>query len=89
MNKKRTAWILCVGLCALVMASRGSPQATSTPEERARWVETTRELEINPLDAGVDQQGELVLRAITDAHDIHVGLCPALLSEFNELKSPY
>jgi hypothetical protein len=43
-------------------------------------------LESNPLDENMSRQGESALKAIGDAHDIHVPLCPSFLSEFNGMK---
>jgi len=69
--------------------SKASAQGTSTPEERAQWVEITHKLESAPLDDSVNKQGEEALKRLSDVHDIHVGLCPALLSEFNGMKYAY
>jgi hypothetical protein len=73
----------------LPTALRTSAQATSTPEERAQWVETTRKLESAPLDDSVSKEGDAALKRLSDVHDIHVPLCPALLGEFNDAKYKY
>jgi hypothetical protein len=72
-----------------VILQRASAQDTSTPEERAQWVEITHKLENSPLDASIDKQGEAALKRLSDVHDIHVPLCPALLNEFNGMKYAY
>jgi hypothetical protein len=64
-------------------------QGTSTPEERAQWVEVTRTLETAPLDDSVNQQVEAALKRLSDVHDVHVPLCSALLGEFNDSKYKY
>jgi hypothetical protein len=91
MSNKQTRCVapLILILCYAVLAPRASTQATSTPEERAQWVETTRRLESSPLDDSVNKQGESALKQVSDAHDIHVPLCPSLLSEFNGMKYAY
>jgi hypothetical protein len=61
-------------------------QDTSTPEERAQWATVTHQLESNPLDDTVNKQGEAAFKRLSDVHDVHVPLCPALLSEFNGMK---
>jgi len=66
-----------------------SGQATSTPEERARWVEITHSLEGSPLDESANKDGEWALNRLSQVHDIHVPLCPALLGEFNDAKYKY
>jgi len=91
MQKKHTAWIsaLVLGLLCTVPPNTASAQGTSTPEERARWAEITHKLESNPLDESVNKDGEWALNRLSDAHDIHVPLCPALLGEFNDAKYKY
>lgn len=89
MQKRRLAWILVLSVLCIVIPQRASAQATSTPEERMQWAETTHKLENAPLDDSVNKQGEGALKQVSDAHDIHVPLCPALLSEFNGMKYTY
>jgi len=76
--------------CLPVLFAQGAAaQATSTPEERSQWVEITRKLESSPLVDNVNKQSEAALKRLSDVHDIHVPLCPALLSEFNGMKYVY
>jgi hypothetical protein len=81
-------WSLVLGLCVAI-PQKAAAQGTSTPEERARWAEITHKLESNPPDEGVNKDGEWALNRLSDAHDIHVPLCPALLGEFNDAKYKY
>ena len=91
MHKKSTAWILTLMLSLVSVATvpKASAQGTSTPEERARWVEITHKLESNPLDESVNKDGEWAFNRLSEVHDIHVPLCPALLGEFNDAKYKY
>ena len=91
MHKKHSAWILTLMLSLLSVATvpKASAQGTSTPEERARWVEITHKLESNPLDESVNKDGEWAFNRLSEVHDIHVPLCPALLGEFNDAKYKY
>jgi hypothetical protein len=91
MQNRRLAWTwsLVLSVLCIVIPQRASAQGTSTPEERTQWVETTHKLENAPLDDNVNKQGEGALKQVSDAHDIHVPLCPALLSEFNGMKYTY
>ena len=82
------AWSLALGLC-VVTPLRAAAQETSTPEERARWVEITHKLESNPLDESVNKDGESALNRLSSVHDVHVPLCPALLGQFNDAKYKY
>ena len=90
MHRKSVIWSWLV-LCCLIalVVQRGAAQATSTPEERTQWVEITHKLESAPLDDSVNKQGETAFRRLSDVHDVHVLLCPALLSEFNGMKYAY
>ena|ERR1700676_2368718 len=91
MSNKRTACIMAfiLSLCCVVLAPEASTQGTSTPEERARWAEITHKLESNPLDESVNKDGEWAFNRLSEAHDIHVPLCPALLGTFNDAKYKY
>ena len=91
MHRKQVFWILVFVLAVLSVKStpKASAQGTSTPEERMRWAEITHKLESNPLDESVNKDGEWALNRLSDAHDIHVPLCPALLGEFNDAKYKY
>jgi hypothetical protein len=81
-------WFLLLWILP-VLAVTASAQDTSTPEERAQWVEITHKLESAPLDDSVNKQGEAAFKRLSDVHDVHVLLCPALLSEFNGMKYAY
>ena len=82
-------WLPTLSFLFLATALRTSAQATSTPEERVQWVETTHKLESSPLDDSVNKQGEAAFKRLSDVHDVHVLLCPALLTEFNGMKYAY
>jgi hypothetical protein len=81
-------WFLVV-VALSVFAATASAQDTSTQEERMQWVEVTHKLESAPLDDSVNKQGEAAFKRLSDVHDVHVLLCPALLSEFNGMKYVY
>src|SRR5882762_1757209 len=91
MHRKHTCWVLVLVLAVFsgALTLKAAAQGTSTPEERARWAEITHKLESNPLDESVNKDGEWALNRLSDAHDIHVPLCPALLGEFNDAKYKY
>ena len=73
----------------LPLALQASAQDSSTPEERAQWIQVKRSLEGSPLDADVDRQGEAALNRLMAVHDIHVPLCQALFNEFRSMKYAY
>lgn len=84
----RIAALAMLGLL-LMAARRLQAQETSTPEERARWTQITHGLETNPLDENMNKDGEWALKRLSEVHDIHVPLCPAILSEFNGMNYAY
>jgi|ERR1700682_5125327 len=83
--------LLNVAAMLLVFAFAVAPgaQETSTPAERARWVEITHKLESKPLDESVDKEGKWAVSRISEVHDFHVLLCAGLLNEFNGMKYRY
>ena len=87
-NVRLAVSVLLSGLFML-MVQNVPAQETSTPEERMQWVEVTHKLESSPLDDSVNKQGEAAFKRLSDVHDVHVLLCPALLSEFNGMKYVY
>ena len=86
MRLNRAVPILFVGLIAAVLTRNTVAQESSTPEERTQWVQVTHKLESAPLDDGVNQQGETALKRLSDVHDVHVPLCPAILSEITDCR---
>ena len=85
---RQASWILVL-ICFVAIVQGAAAQDTSTPEERTQWVEITHKLESDPMDDKVNQQGEATFKRISDVHDVHVLLCPALLNEFNGMKYTY
>ncbi len=88
MRQRYLSWVLAMAVLSTLTA-RVSAQDTSTPEERAQWAAITHQLESSPLDDSVNKQGEAAFKRLSDVRDVHVLLCPALLSEFNGMKYSY
>jgi hypothetical protein len=86
-----TSWISGVVLfgLALVFPGRMLARQTSTPEERAQWVDVTHKLESGPLDDALNRQGETAFKQDSEAHDIHAALCSVLFNEFGGMKYSY
>ena len=89
MRPNHVVSILLLGFVSGGFLRRARAQETSTPEERAQWVEITHKLESNPLDENVNKDAESALNRLSNVHDIHVPLCPVLLREFNDAKYKY
>jgi len=81
--------VFVLAVLSVKSTPKAAAQGTSTAEERTRWAEITHKLESNPLDESVNKDGEWALNRLSDAHDIHVPLCLALLGEFNDAKYKY
>lgn len=88
-NRGACIWVVILICIPSLFAGTSAAQDTSTPEERMQWVEVTHKLESSPLDDSVNKQGEAAFKRLSDVHDVHVLLCPALLSEFNGMKYAY
>jgi hypothetical protein len=71
-----SVWLPALPLLFMATALRTSAQSTSTPEERAQWVETTHKLQSAPLDDSVNKEGEAALKRLSDVHDVHVPGAP-------------
>jgi hypothetical protein len=84
-----SAWLSTLFFLFALASLGTSAQTTSTPEERAQWVDTTHKLETVPLDDNVNKEGDAALKRLSDVHDIHVPLCPPLLNEFSGMKYTY
>ena len=90
MRNRCLRWSVLVLSClSVLIVQRAASQDTATQAERTQWVEATHKLEISPLDDSVNKQGEAAFKRLSDVHDVHVLLCPALLSEFNGMKYAY
>src|SRR5262249_4751554 len=75
---------LLITLLCLTKPFPLSAQGSTTPEQRTRWAEIAHKLESNPMDDSANKDGESALNGLSNAHDIHVPLCPALLGQFND-----
>jgi hypothetical protein len=64
-------------------------QSTSTPEERAKWVQITRKLEVNPLDKDALKDAEWALMRVIDVKDIHVTICGGVMKDLGANKYKY
>jgi hypothetical protein len=76
--------------CVLLSAVQAAPgQATSTPEERARWVQVTRKMEVNPLDKDNVKEAEWALKRVIEVTDIHVVVCGGIVDDLARKKFKY
>jgi PBP1b-binding outer membrane lipoprotein LpoB len=88
-KKSSLVSILPLALLVLVTSPAVLAQATSTPEERAHWVDITHKLESNPLDGALNKEAEKALKRLIEVHDVHVAICGAVFSDLNTAKNKY
>ena len=79
----------------VVAVTVGSAQAgaqqrrPSTPEERARAVQTAKSLQADPLAPNVQQDREWLLKWLIEVPDISVKMCTTFLGDLGDSKSGY
>jgi len=61
----------------------------STPEERARAVQTAKSLQSDPLAPNVQQDREWLLKWLIEVQDISVKMCTTFLGDLGDSKSGY
>lgn len=82
---------LCLFFCISaipVFATQASAQERrpSTPEERARAVQTAKSLQADPLASSIQGDREWLIKWLIDVPDIPVKLCPTFLGDLGDSK---
>lgn len=87
----RRSCISALLVCALFYPGKALPQerGPSTPEERARALEITRQLEQDPLNRALHKDREWLLRWLIEIPDIQVSVCASGLGQFFKSKYKY
>jgi hypothetical protein len=75
------AFLLCMAAVPTVFA-----QSPSTPEDRNRLITLTHKLESNPLDPSLRPEREWAIKWLIEVPDIHVGMCPSILGDYQKYK---
>jgi hypothetical protein len=72
--------LLLVSTIGIVSASLAPLRAqdTSTPEERAHWVETLHTLEAEPTNPAHISAAEAVFKRLIEVKDFHMTICPVI-----------
>ncbi len=80
--RRTTATLLLLSLFSLpALAQTRGP---STPEERAKAIKVTKQLETDPLSATAQDDRKWLVKWIQDVPDITVNICPAILPRVAE-----
>jgi len=76
MSPRRLAILaIAFSLCSVAFAQDST---TSTPEERAHWVEVLHSLEAQPTNPANVSAGEAVFKRLIEVKDFHMTICPVI-----------
>src|SRR4051812_14374512 len=83
--------VIAVLLALAAFSTHASAQqrGPSTPEERARAVQTAKSLETDPLAPNIEKDREWLIKWLIEIPDISVKLCANLLGDLGESKNGY
>jgi hypothetical protein len=78
-----------VAVAVLSTLAGAQQRGPSTPEERARAVQTAKSLQSDPLAPNVQQDREWLLKWLIEVPDISVKMCTTFLGDLGDSKSGY
>jgi hypothetical protein len=82
--------VFVVAAVAVFSTQAGAQQrGPSTPEERARAVQTAKSLQSDPLAPNVQEDREWLLKWLIEVPDISVKMCTTFLGDLGDSKSGY
>lgn len=89
----RTVWffeVLVVAAVEVISTQAGAQQrGPSTPQERARVVQTAKSLQSDPLAPNVQENREWLVKWLIEVPDISVKMCTTFLGDLGDSKSGY
>jgi hypothetical protein len=74
-------------VAVLSMLAGAQQRGPSTPEERARAIQTAKSLQSDPLAPNVQQEREWLLKWLIEVPDISVKMCTTFLGDLGDSKS--
>jgi len=77
--------VAVVAVCS--MRADAQQRGPSTPEERARAVQTAKSLQSDPLASNVQEDREWLLKWLIEVPDISVKMCTTFLGDLGDSKS--
>jgi len=83
------SYLIIFVVAVLSMLAGAQQHGPSTPEERARAVQTAKSLQSDPLAPNVQQDREWLLKWLIEIPDISVKMCPTFLGDLGDSKSGY
>lgn len=78
-----------VSVAVLSTLAGAQQRGPSTPEERARAVQTAKSLQSDPLAPNLQQDREWLLKWLIEVPDISVKMCTTFLGDLGDSKSGY
>jgi len=81
------SYLIIFVVAVLSMLAGAQQRGPSTPEERARGVQTAKSLQSDPLAPNVQQDREWLLKWLIEIPDISVKMCPTFLGDLGDSKS--
>jgi hypothetical protein len=82
--------VFVVATVAVFSTQAGAQQrGPSTPEERARVVQTAKSLQSDPLASNVQEDREWLVKWLIEIPDISVKMCTTFLGDLGESKNRY
>jgi hypothetical protein len=83
----RSYLIVFIVAAVFSMQAGAQQRGPSTPEERARAVQTAKSLQSDPLAPNVQQDRESLLKWLIEVPDISVKMCTTFLGDLGDSKS--
>jgi hypothetical protein len=81
------SYLIIFVVAVLSMLAGAQQRGPSTPEERARAIQTAKSLQSDPLAPNVQQEREWLLKWLIEVPDISVKMCPTFLGDLGDSKS--
>lgn len=81
------SYLIIFVVAVLSMLAGAQQRGPSTPEERARAVQTAKALQSDPLAPNVQQDREWLLKWLIEVPDISVKMCTTFLGDLGDSKS--
>src|SRR5260370_7660257 len=83
------SYLVVFVVALLATIAGGQQRGPSTPEERARALQTAKSLQSDPLAPNVQDDREWLLKWLIEVPDISVKMCTTFLGDLGDSKSGY
>src|SRR5579864_1842120 len=83
------SYLIIFVVAVLSMPAWPQQRGPSTPEERARAIQTAKSLQSDPLAPNVQEDREWLLKWLIQVPDVSVKMCTTFLGDLGDSKSGY